>query len=194
MKLKTLSLVSATLLALATQAFGQGSSFYFTSLPGSLVGQGQTMSVNEAGGYTFSATLNANNSISLTISSPVHTWNLSFAAPDGGPLTVGTYNNAQLWPNQAAGAPAMAFTRPGVSLDSIVGYFNILNVEYGPNNTVRAFDAEFQQYDNGVSGNWSAGNISFIAANPVPEPGAASLMGVGLLTLLATQRFLRRRS
>lgn len=194
MKLKSVSLVSAVLLALATSAFGQGSTFYFTSLMGSLVGQGQTVSVSEADGYSFSATLNPNNSISLVISSPVHTWNLSFAAPDNAPLTVNTYNNAQLWPNQTAGSPGMAFTRPGVTLNSIIGYFNVQNVQYGPGNSIQAFDADFQQYDNGLSGNWSSGSIRFIAANPVPEPGAAGLMGVGLLALLASQRFLRRRA
>jgi hypothetical protein len=193
MKVKTLSLVSAALVAFAASAFGQGSSFYFTSLPGSLVGQGQTVSVSEADGYSFSATLNANNSVSLTISSPVHTWNLSFAAPDNAPLTVNTYNNAQLYPNQSIGTPGMAFTTPGVTLNSIIGYFNVQNITFGPGNTIQSFDADFQQYDNGVSGNWSAGSIRFVAANPVPEPGVAGLMGVGLLSLLAGQRFLRRR-
>lgn len=194
MKLKTLSLASAALLSALAQALGQGSSFYFISSPQSVVGRGETMVATTTNGFTFSASMNANNGVSLLISSATRTWNLDFAAPDSATLAAGTYNNAQLWPSQGAGTPGMAFTAPGLVPLSIVGYFNVLNIQWGPGNTVQAFDADFLQYDNGLSSQWNQGSIRFNAINPVPEPGVAVLAAAGLLALLVSQRVLRRRT
>lgn len=194
MKLKILSLLAAALCGLATNAAGQGSSFYFTSSPNSIVGQGQEVTATSSNGFNFAAMLNPDNSITFTISSVSQTWNLSFAGPDGTPLTPGAYSFAQLWPNQAAGTPGLAFTSPTAVPDSIIGFFNVQNIQMGPGNTILAFDADFLQYDNGDFTRPNQGNIHFDGFSPVPEPGVAALAAVGLVALLFSQRVLRRRS
>ena len=192
MKLKTLSLVSVALLALTAHALGQGSSFYFISSPQSIVGRGDTVIGSSTNGFTFSATVNPNNGVSVVITDSTRTWNLDFAAADGAPLASGTYNGAQLWPNMSPGSPGLAFTMPGFAPSSIVGYFNVLNIQMGPGNVVQAFDADFLQYDNGLSSQWNQGSIRFAAVNPVPEPGTMALAAAGLLALLFSQRWRRR--
>ena len=180
-----LSLFLAALMGLATTGWGQGSMFFFNSSPTSWIGQGETFTASSANGFTITGQRQPDNTISIAISSPSRSWYLDFAAPDGGLLAAGQYIGAGQTPNQPPGAPGMNFASDTRSTSFVLGYFEVLAVEYGAGNTINRFDANFLQYDEGQPANWNQGSIRFDGLAPVPEPGALPLIAAGMLTLVA---------
>ena len=79
----------------------------------------------------------------------------------------------------------MLFSGEGRSVSSLLGYFQVLAVDYGPGNTINRFDADFLQLDEGVAAQGNQGSIRFDGLNPVPEPGIVPLVTAGVLALLA---------
>lgn len=189
-----LSLVLAGILSLLNSGFGQGSTFFFTSSPQSVIGQGETFTASTTNGFTITAQRNINNGVSLVISSETRYWFLDFAAPGDAPIAVGRHDNATLWPYQSPSSPGLLFSGEGRSVSSLSGSFNVLAIDYGPGNTINRFDADFLQYDEGVLAQSNEGRIRFDGLNPVPEPGALSLLAAGFFLLAAmTSRRLRPR-
>jgi len=180
-----ISLFLAALVGVAATGLGQGSVFFFTSSSNSWVGQGESFTASSTNGFTITAQRLPNNTVSISIVSPARSWFLDFAAPDGALLATNQYFGAEQTPNQPAGVPGMNFYSNTRSSSSIVGYFDVIAVEYGPGNTINRFDADFLQYDEGQSARWNQGSIRFDGFAPVPEPGTAPLILAGVLTLLA---------
>jgi hypothetical protein len=175
------ALVLATFLGSVLSGLGQGSMFYFTSTPQSIIGQGETFTASSTNGFTISAERNVNNGVSLIISSETRYWFLDFAAAGSVQLTSGTYNNPSVVPTPST--PGLLFSGEGRSVSTIGGYFNIITVDYGPGNTINQFEANFVQYDEGDINQANSGTIRF-GLTPVPEPGIPALALASLLALM----------
>jgi hypothetical protein len=182
---KCICLLVAALLGLADAGFGQNSSFFFYSSPLSWIGQGENFTASAANGFTITAHRNLDNGVSLNITSPTRYWSLDFAAAGDAVLTPGQYNTATIWPTQGPFSPGMNFAGNGRMDSSLIGYFNVLAIEFGTGNTVNRFDADFLQYDEGQPSAWNQGSIRFVGFNPVPEPGTVSILVAGVLALFA---------
>jgi len=173
------------------------STFFFTSSPNSWIGQGRTVLAATTNGFEFTAQRNAFNGVSLAVTSPYDQWFLDFAAADGALLNPGSYFGAMRFPHQLPGVPGMSFHTDTRENNTLIGFFEVLAVDYGPGNTVVHFDANFLQYDDRLAQRWNQGAIRFVA---VPEPSVLVLASVGLLALCFGRRFrfcketFRRRS
>ncbi len=182
---KRISFVLAALLGLAVPGFGQGSTFFFYSAPQSWIGQGESFTAAATNGFTITAQRNVDNGVSINITSPTRYWSIDFAAAGDVPLTPGQYNNATIWPTQGPSSPGMNFAGNGRTDSSLIGYFNVLAIEFGAGNAINRFDADFLQYDEGQPSAWNQGSIRFDGFAPVPEPGTLSLVVAGVLALFA---------
>ena len=149
-----IGLVAAGLaLSACTVAQAQVTSLTMSSDAGDYIGQGQTYNYTPVEG-AFSAQVNYQGgvSISYTGNNYSHWWYLDFAAPNGAPLTSGTYFGAIRFPFNSGvpGLSGLSVSGDGRGCNTLTGSFNVLQVEYGPNNTVNAFDATFEQHCEGA--------------------------------------------
>jgi hypothetical protein len=147
-----LSRLRAGLLAagLALAAFmgvanAQVTSLTLRSEPFDYIGGGQTYAYS-AGDGTFSISKNYQGGVSIGFNSTGFTswWYLDFSSGTGAPLTTGTYLNATRFPFNS-GTPGLSVTGNGRGCNTLTGSFNVLEVTYGPNDTVSSFYATFQQ-------------------------------------------------
>ena len=182
---KRISLILAALVGFAVTGLSQGSTLFSFSSPQSWIGQGESFTAAATNGFAITALRNVDNGVSLSISDGTRYWFLDFAAPGDAPLAAGQYNNATRWPFQDPGSPGMNFAGNGRTDNTLIGYFNVLTVEYGPGNTINRFDADFLQYDEGQPSAWNQGSIRFDGFAPVPEPGTIPLIAAGVLALVA---------
>ena len=144
------------LLAVLTQAMpaaAQVTSLSMTSDSGDYIGQGQTYLYTPTDG-TFNAQVGINNnSVSIFFNTPTfdHFWFLDFAAPNGAPVTPGTYLNATRYPFQETSVPGLAVGGDGRGCNMLTGSFQVLQAVYGPANTLVAFEAIFEQHCEGFA-------------------------------------------
>ena len=151
--------------SLATPALAQTvTSLSMTSSSGDYIGQGQTYFLTPTTG-TFSAQVNYDGGVSISYQgfNPGDFWSLDFSAPNNVPLTQGTYLNATRFPFQAAGVSGLAVYGDGRGCNDDYGSFTVLQVVYGPNNTVTAFDATFTQYCESLTAPPLTGEIRYNA-------------------------------
>ena len=147
---------------------------YFTSTPGSWIGQGQTLTIErvtasryyDQGAYTNAVILSAGG-YQLTLVEP------NYTLP-----TVGYYDNVTRWPFMGEGA-GMWFTAPGRGDNQISGWFDVLEATYSPiDGSVESFAVNFRQYDETSTTEWTEGSIRYNSsiAVGVPEPSSAALV------------------
>lgn len=151
--------------SLATPALAQTvTSLSMSSSPGDYIGLGQTYFLTPTTG-TFNAQVNYDGGVSISYQglTPGDFWNLDFSAPNNVPLTQGTYLNATRFPFQAAGVPGLAVYGDGRGCNADYGSFTVLQVVYGPNSTVTAFDATFTQYCESLTAPPLTGEIRYNA-------------------------------
>lgn len=139
------------LLGAVGPASAQVTSLSMTSEPGDYIGGGQTYFYG-AGEGNFGAQVNYAGGVTISFVSGNydHWWNLSFRAPGGAPLTTGTYLNALRFPFQGDTAPGLDVSGDGRGCNGLTGSFQVLQIEYGPDNTVTAFNATFEQHCEGM--------------------------------------------
>jgi hypothetical protein len=123
-----------------------------TSDPGDYIGGGQAYFYGENDG-TFTASVNYDGGVSISFNSEnySHWWYLNFAAPNNAPLAPGSYLNATRFPFQSSNEPGLDVFGDGRGCNQLTGSFQILQVVYGPDNTVTAFDATFEQHCEGAA-------------------------------------------
>jgi hypothetical protein len=167
--------------------FAKADFIYFTSTPGSWIGQGQTLTIDtvtvsryyDQGVYTNAVTLSGGG-YAMTLVEP------NLALP-----TVGYYDNVTRWPFMGSGA-GMWFTAPGRGDNQISGWFNVLEATYSPSDgSVQSFAVDFQQFDELSTTEWTMGSIRYNSSIPqsVPEPTSAALV-----LLATTALFFARQS
>jgi len=139
-------------------------SLTMSSAPGDYVGQGQAYNLTPGTG-TFSASVNGGNGVSINYQgfTPGDFWSLDFAAPNSQPLAVGTYLNATRFPFESPSVPGLAIYGDGRGCNMDFGSFSVLQIVYGPNNTVTAFDATFTQYCESLTAAPLTGEIRYNA-------------------------------
>jgi len=139
------------LLACSMPARAQVTSLTLTSDAGDYIGGGQFYFFAIADG-AFSAQQNSYQGVSLAFNTPTfdHFWYLDFAAPNNQPLTPGAYFGATRFPFQAANQPGLSVAGDGRGCNTLSGSFQVLQVAYGPGNTIAAFDATFEQHCEGA--------------------------------------------
>jgi hypothetical protein len=93
---------------------------------------------------------------------------------------------ATRWPFQYPSAPGLDFSGDGRGDNTLTGYFNVLEIQYGSGNSIVSFAADFVQYDEGHMDWWNQGSIRFNSSLPIPEPSTLALisfcgLGVGVV-------------
>lgn len=196
---RTLSAAALAISGLCSTAqVSAATEFFFTSSPQSWIGQGQTVSVTPAMGFTFIANVNFAEGVSFWVEGVappefpiVHWWSLDFSGPDRTPLTVGVYPGAVRLSVQGPGQPGLDFSGNGRGNNTLTGWFEVLEIEISPQQTVASFAADFIQYDEGSAGAWNVGAIRFNSTVPitvVPEPASILLLSLGAVAVLGLVR------
>lgn len=179
------------LLAIAAPSAAQTpvTSFSFVSQNGDWVGQGQTRSYGPADG-TFTAQKNYHNGVNVLLTLSGMSWTVAVAGPDAAPLAPGHYPMAMRFPFEDPGTPGLDVAGDGRGCNRLDGEFTVLDVAYGPGDTVISFAADFEQQCEGAA----AAMFGSIRYNYVPPPFTVSprafAVGAGAralpLTIVAT--------
>jgi Putative Ig domain len=151
---------------LAHPALAQNTALVMDSEPGDYIGGGLNYYYTPADG-TFAAGRNFDNGVDLTFNNGSHNWRVSFAAPDGVPLTVQVYNNASRYPFQGPGEPGLDISGDGRGCNDLAGSFEVREIVYGSGNTIVAFHATFVQHCEG-GGPALIGEVLYFSSHPIP--------------------------
>jgi hypothetical protein len=157
--------------------------FYFTSTPGSWIGQGQTLTLTPV---TATRTFNL-GAYTNTVKFSAGGYELDLVGPNNTLVGPGFYNNAYRWPFNDS-RPGMWMTAPGRGDNDISGWFNILQADYNTDGTVQAFAVDFKEYDETSTTNWTTGSVRYHSSIPTPEPGAGFAMLLCAVALLPKRR------
>jgi hypothetical protein len=120
---------------------------YFNSEPGDYIGGGQEQTWTEDDGVFF-ISRNFDDGVSVDFNG-TDRWGLDFAAPGNVELSVGPYENAERFPFQSPTRPGLSVSGNGRGCNTLTGRFDILEVEYGPDDDVVSFAADFEQHCEG---------------------------------------------
>jgi uncharacterized protein (DUF1330 family) len=145
---------SATLTAggrsaiLAVTTYQQGmslSGMYYRSPPGDFVGLGQTRLLLAPPG-SFTIQQDSRSAINATLIPPgaEAQWTFDVAAPEGGPVVPGTYENAMRWPFQSPSSPGLDFSN-GNGCNELTGRYVVYEATYANDGTPQRFAADFEQ-------------------------------------------------
>lgn len=121
----------------------------FSSTPGDFIGGGQTRRFDFATGSWNAESFGDRNEVRIRYNPGSTIWFLEFAAPQGQPLTVGTYENATRFPFQGAASPGLSLTGEGRGCNTVQGRFTIHDVAIGPQGEVHRLHATFRQHCEG---------------------------------------------
>ena len=143
--------------------------FYFTSTPGSWIGQGQTKTLSPVTAHRTGSLGAYTNSLSFSAGG----YELELVGGGNTLLGVGYYANAVRYPFND-GSPGMWMSAPGRGDNQISGWFNVLQAAYNTDGSVKAFSVDFRQYDESSTINYTEGSVRY----NVPEPTAAFAFGV----------------
>lgn len=172
----------AASIAGGSEAARAGNAIYFTSTPGSWIGQGKTVTITSVSASRYYNQGAYTNAVSLSGGG----YDLTLVEPNYSLPTVGFYDNVSRWAFMGNGA-GMWFTSPGRGDNNISGWFNVLQADYSPvDGSVQAFAVDFKQYDEGVIANWTQGSVRYNSSIPIPapEPASAAMALMGGVVLL----------
>jgi len=141
-----------TLLTLAAPARAQVTSLSMTGDSGDYIGGGQTYFFTPTDG-PFTVQISPDlSTVTVAFNTPSYSdwWYLDFAAPNAQPLAVGSYTGAARYPFQAANQAGLSVSGDGRGCNTLTGSFQVLQLTYGPGNTLASFDATFEQHCEGA--------------------------------------------
>jgi len=141
--------------AVAAPPPSAGPFLYMTSQPTDYVGAGKEWSYT-ASSMIFGgshSTVNGIEQVSLSQTDfPFGDWWYQrFAAPAGQPLVPGVYEEATRWPFQAVTEPGLDISGNGRGCNMLTGRFVVHDAIYGANQSIRFFDASFEQHCEGAT-------------------------------------------
>ncbi|HSH95701.1 MAG TPA: putative Ig domain-containing protein, partial [Roseimicrobium sp.] len=146
--------------------------FYYNGV-GYIAG-GRSELETPAGGFTFSASKNYDNGVSISINSASGStwWSIDTAAAGNVPLTLGAYVGATRFPFQDSGTPGLTWSGSGRGDNQSLGAFNVLDIQYGAGSTITSFAADFVQFDELSTSSWNIGSIRYNSTVPVTYQSA----------------------
>jgi hypothetical protein len=103
----------------------------FVSDPGDYIGGGQDRAF-DLDRSNFSVGLNFDAGVSGFFMTDTDFWGVDFAAPDGTPLAVGSYDDAVRFPFQGPGQPGLDFIYDGAGCNVLSGSFDVTAIESDP--------------------------------------------------------------
>lgn len=135
--------------------------FTMTSEPGDYIGDGQSYSY-EADVLNVGVTPGGEATVSVRDGG----FGVNLGAPDGQPLSEGTYEGAARFPD--AGQPAIDVSGEGRGCNKTFGNFTVHDVEYGPHGYLQSLHATFEQHCEEPTAPALRGEVDVTAA-PLPE-------------------------
>lgn len=130
------------------QSIGPFTALELKSDPGDWVGQGETVSLRPSDGiFTASSSNPGNVTISFGNSDFSESWTLSFGAPTGSALGVGSYPNAARF--ASATQPRLDVSGNGRGSNSVTGSFEVREISFDANGRLQVFHASFIQHSEG---------------------------------------------
>jgi hypothetical protein len=130
----------------ACDAEFNNTSITFESQPGDPIGGGKRFTVTPADDPIV-ATLSG-RSVSISFYGPPQ-WTVRFQAPAGTELIPGPYDDAEACQTQPAERPQLCASGDGRFCNAVIGRFDVLEVQFGPNGRVERFAADFEQHCEG---------------------------------------------
>jgi hypothetical protein len=85
------------------------------------------------------------NLVSMNVNGPSW-WYLSFQAPKGAPLTVGSYEGATRYPFQSPSEPGLSVWGDGRGCNQLSGRFTVREIDVSSSGQLRRFWATFEQH------------------------------------------------
>lgn len=183
MKTKIAALLIATGAILSVNLLSAQNILYFTSSPGSWIGQGQTLTFTDPADFSVSRYF-SQGAYTDALQFSVDGYYLFLVGPNYTVPTVGYYSDATRWPFMGTGA-GLSFEAPGRGDNTLTGNFDVLQADYDANGNVVSFAVDFTQYDEGVTADWVSGSLRYNSTIPVPapEPTGLAILTASLATL-----------
>ena len=132
---------------------GPGSLFSYDSDPGDWVGKGETDSFTQADGAFKWVVNQPELNIQMDFNDggfPSERWSVALDAPDGDPLTVGTYLGATRWPFNGPGEPGLSVSGNGAACNTVTGEFTVYEISYNGEGELTRIWADFEQHCEGA--------------------------------------------
>lgn len=148
--------------------------FTYSSGPGDWIGQGAERTFTAADS-TFSGGVGYRNHVAVDITGQGEWWTLWFAAPDGAPLTPGTYEGATRFPFQAPGVPGLSMFGTGRGCNQSFGSFTVHSIAFDASGGLSELSADFVQHCETPTAPALVGRIRY----RVPATTRVDLLGVG---------------
>ena len=183
MKTTMATLVTTAGVMLSANLLPAADILYFTSSPGSWIGQGQTLTFTDPADFSVSRYYNQ-GAYTDALQFSVDGYYLFLVGPNYTVPSVGFYSSATRWPFMGSGA-GLSFEAPGRGDNTLTGDFNVLQADYDASGNVLSFAVDFTQYDEGVTADWVSGSLRYNSTIPVPapEPADLAILAAGLATL-----------
>jgi hypothetical protein len=185
-------LILAVLLALGlifiNEPLQAANILYYTSSPGSWIGQGQTVTfTSPATAFSASRIGHSNNGVRLSFDDNTDKYYLELIGPGQTLPTVGLYPDAAQYPFN--GSSAGLFFYGNYRADNTnTGYFKVLQADCDISGNIVSFAVDFKQYDEGETANWVSGSFRYNSNIPIPEPATFLLLGLGAAIAIRKQK------
>jgi len=158
-----------------------GTFLYLNSQPGDYIGGGIEQ-LYTAPGSSIYASLPMTGS---HFSAWAQGWSVDLATPDGQPLQVGSYTDAERYPFQSPGHPGLSVTGEGRGCNTDFGQFDVSDIQYAPTGELLVFDATFEQHCENPVSPALFGRIRIDNPPPPPDTTPPTLYLPGDLTVEA---------
>jgi hypothetical protein len=137
--------------------------------PGDFIGLGLTYGYSTEASDSFDATASTDGTVvSVNVfAANGDFWSLDFEAPNGQPLTAGTYTGAIRYPFNPLQVPGLSIISNGRGCNELTGQFTVNAASFGPQGYLELFDVTFEQHCEGVE---PALRGHLVVSNPPPPP------------------------